>query len=276
MSSQKWPSFYVSTHTRHFYRNFLSSVLTYVIAPVNVAPRWSRHRLKIIIKPCQENFLGIDSCLPTSLVILPSFGINPSKMDKAKLNTSNLELPPLRTLDDFVLESARFQIPNFRDLDKWNNRVVQNLLYYQTNYFFMAIIIFFIVGLIHPGKMLLGMIAMAVVLVIFAYVSTEGRAVYNFKKKNPMAGLIVIVLGTAFVAYTLGSLLVFLVGILLPFCVTFIHASLRLRSIKNKVVNKIEGIGLKRTPMGVFLEQLDDVSGIRLRAQPSNTLKPHH
>ncbi|XP_015120932.1 PRA1 family protein 3 isoform X2 [Diachasma alloeum] len=197
-------------------------------------------------------------------------------MDKMKVSSSGLELPPLRSLDDFVLESARFQIPNFRDLDKWNNRVVQNLLYYQTNYFFMAIIIFLIVGLIHPGKMLLGMVAMAVVLVIFAYMSTEGRAVHIFKKKNPMAGLIVIIFGTAFVAYTLGSLLVFLVGILLPFCVTFIHASLRLRSIKNKVVNKIEGIGLKRTPMGVFLEQLDDVSGIKLRAQPSYTLKPQH
>lgn len=26
--------------------------------------------------------------------------------------------------------------------------------------------------------------------------------------------------------------------------------------MKNKIVNKIEGIGLKRTPMGVFLDQL--------------------
>ncbi|XP_011307157.1 PRA1 family protein 3 [Fopius arisanus] len=197
-------------------------------------------------------------------------------MEKTNLSSSGVGLPPLRSLDDFILESARFQIPNFKDLDKWNNRVVQNLLYYQTNYFFMAIVIFLIVGLIHPGKMLLGMIAMAVVLAIFAYMSTEGRAIHNFKKKNPLAGLIVIVFGTTFVAYTLGSLLVFFIGILLPFCVTFIHASLRLRSIKNKVVNKIEGIGLRRTPMGVFLEQFDDVSGIRLRAQPSYTLKPQH
>lgn len=40
------------------------------------------------------------------------------------------------------------------------------------------------------------------------------------------------------------------------FSVIFVHASLRLRNMKNKLVNKIEGIGLKRTPMGVFLEQL--------------------
>jgi hypothetical protein len=40
------------------------------------------------------------------------------------------------------------------------------------------------------------------------------------------------------------------------FSAIFIHASLRLRNIKNKIANKIEGIGLRRTPMGVFLGHL--------------------
>jgi len=40
------------------------------------------------------------------------------------------------------------------------------------------------------------------------------------------------------------------------FTVSFIHASMRLRNVKNKLVNKIEVIGLKRTPMGLFLEAL--------------------
>lgn len=56
----------------------------------------------------------------------------------------NIEVAPLRSLDDFFLESARFQIPTFGDLEKWNNRVVQNLLYYQTNYFLTYICIFII------------------------------------------------------------------------------------------------------------------------------------
>lgn len=38
--------------------------------------------------------------------------------------------------------------------------------------------------------------------------------------------------------------------------VIFIHASLRLRNIKNKLVNKVETLGLKRTPMGFFLEEM--------------------
>lgn len=37
----------------------------------------------------------------------------------------------------------------------------------------------------------------------------------------------------------------------------FIHASLRLRNLKNKMENKLEGIGLKRTPMGIVLDALE-------------------
>lgn len=37
----------------------------------------------------------------------------------------------------------------------------------------------------------------------------------------------------------------------------FIHASLRLRNLKNKLENKMEEIGLKRTPMGIVLDALE-------------------
>lgn len=37
----------------------------------------------------------------------------------------------------------------------------------------------------------------------------------------------------------------------------FIHASLRLRNIKNKLENKKEEIGLKKTPMGIILDALE-------------------
>lgn len=58
----------------------------------------------------------------------------------------NTSVSPLRSLDDFLMESARFQIPNFKDGDKWANRVIQNLLYYQTNYFLTYFVIFAVVG----------------------------------------------------------------------------------------------------------------------------------
>ncbi|XP_046406618.1 PRA1 family protein 3 isoform X2 [Ischnura elegans] len=168
-----------------------------------------------------------------------------------------LEISPLRSLHDFILDSARFQIPNVKDMEKWGNRVVNNLLYYQTNYFLMSVVIFLVVGIIHPVKMLSGMLAIGVAFGLFYYFTNTKRTATRFKKDHPFISLLLIILGGYFIVYMLGSVVVFLFGILLPFAVTFIHASMRLRNIKNKLVNKIEGIGLKKTPMGVFLEELD-------------------
>ena len=35
-----------------------------------------------------------------------------------------------------------------------------------------------------------------------------------------------------------------------------VHASMRLRNIKNKLTNKMDALVLRRTPMGVFLDNL--------------------
>lgn len=67
-------------------------------------------------------------------------------MDKVKAVSDGWELPPLRSMNDFLLESSRFQMPNFRDFEKWGNRVVNNLIYYQTNYIYMTIAVMLIVG----------------------------------------------------------------------------------------------------------------------------------
>lgn len=64
----------------------------------------------------------------------------------SKKQSNEFEVAPLRSLDDFILESARFQIPQMRDLEKWVNRVVNNLLYYQTNYILLSLLIILIVG----------------------------------------------------------------------------------------------------------------------------------
>lgn len=65
--------------------------------------------------------------------------------------------------------------------------------------------------------MFVGMIAMTVILGGFAYVSTEGRLIHQFKQQYPGVGIIGMILAACFATYTLGSLLVFLLGILLPF-----------------------------------------------------------
>lgn len=56
-----------------------------------------------------------------------------------------VEVAPLRTLQDFITD-AQFTAPTLHDRDRMDNRMINNLIYYQTNYFLSAIIIFILVG----------------------------------------------------------------------------------------------------------------------------------
>ncbi|CAH0562359.1 unnamed protein product [Brassicogethes aeneus] len=174
----------------------------------------------------------------------------------SKISNEGFEIAPLRPLQDFLLDSARFQIPNVNDLEKWGNRVSSNLLYYQTNYFLLSFVIFAIVGVIHPVKMTCGFLATAVIFMIFLYVTNEKPAAAQFKQKHPIVSLLLVIGALYFLWYMLQSLLVFFLGILLPFSINFIHSSLRLRNLKNKIANKVETFGLTKTPMGMLLMQL--------------------
>lgn len=100
------------------------------------------------------------------------------------------------------------------------------------------------------------MIVTGILFGLFIYITSERFAAVQFKKKHPIITIVLVLTGGYFVAYMLKYLIVFLLGIVLPITVTFIHASFRLRNIKNKIVNRVETLGLKRTPMGIFLEEL--------------------
>ena len=56
-----------------------------------------------------------------------------------------VQFPPVRSLQDFITD-ARFTAPTFHDIDRMENRMVKNLIYYQTNYFLSAILILILVG----------------------------------------------------------------------------------------------------------------------------------
>ncbi|KAJ8301519.1 hypothetical protein KUTeg_020506 [Tegillarca granosa] len=138
---------------------------------------------------------------------------------------ADIQVAPLRSLGDFLLESARFQIPTIKDPEKWANRVLNNLLYYQTNYFLSAIIVFLLIGIIHPVKMVCGFGAISITFGVFVYCTNSQFTARRFKRDHPLIMIL-------------------------------IHASLRMRSMKNKITNKMEYVGLKRTPMGIILEGL--------------------
>lgn len=170
------------------------------------------------------------------------------------------ELAPLRSLDDFLLGSARFQLPNFQDIDKWGNRVTKNFLYYQTNYFVVYLIVTALLTICNPLPTVLGAFAFAAVLaalVIINPTEIQGQPKHNkCTATNGWVYVLSVVAAIAFVLYLFESFTYVLFMILLPFCLAFVHASLRLRNLRNKLSNTIDEQRLRYTPMGVFLEAL--------------------
>ncbi|XP_040909133.1 PRA1 family protein 3-like [Toxotes jaculatrix] len=170
---------------------------------------------------------------------------------------AKMELAPLRPWDDFFPGADRFAKPEFGDLAKWNNRVISNLLYYQTNYFAVAVVVFIIVGFLNPLGMFLGGAVVTLVFMGSVWAGENKATIKNFKRKNPTLFVIGVMVTSYFLLSLCGGVMVFIFGITFPLLLILIHASLRLRNMKNRLENKIEGVGLKKTPMGVIMDLLD-------------------
>ncbi|XP_041701006.1 PRA1 family protein 2-like isoform X1 [Coregonus clupeaformis] len=169
----------------------------------------------------------------------------------------DLQRPPIRTLDDFVLGSARFAVPDIRHLERWNNRIINNLLYYQSNYFLSFLTVLGIVGFFRTFHLFLGATVVTLIFMGFVWAAENQAPIRQLRRNHPSLALGAI-LGASYLFLTvLGGVSVFLFGIAFPIlCMILIHASVRLRSLNNKFENKLESIGLKRTPMGLLLESL--------------------
>ncbi|XP_075955610.1 PRA1 family protein 3-like [Anarhichas minor] len=170
---------------------------------------------------------------------------------------AKMELAPLRPWDDFYPGVDRFAKPEFGDLTKWNNRVISNLLYYQTNYFAAAVVVFLVVGFLNPFGMFLGGAVVSLVFMVSVWAGENQAMVKNFKRKNPTLFIIVVMVTSYFLLSLCGGVMVFIFGITFPLLLILIHASLRLRNMKNRLENNIQSVGLKKTPMGVIMDLLD-------------------
>ncbi|XP_006806295.1 PRA1 family protein 2 [Neolamprologus brichardi] len=169
---------------------------------------------------------------------------------------ADVQPPPLRSLDDFLLCSARFATPDVRNLDRWNNRIINNLLYYQSNYFLCVLGFLLIVGYFEPFQLFTGMTVVTLLFTGFVWAAENQAPIRRFRRNHPTVSMLAILVASYLFISVLGGVAVFLFGIAFPILMVLIHASVRLRSLKNKLENKLESIGLKRTPMGILLEAL--------------------
>jgi len=165
--------------------------------------------------------------------------------------------PPLRTLDDFIVGGARFGPPDFANQDKWSNRVLQNLMYYQSNYFIMIGLVVMCCFYLQPLVMMYGFLVFCAAI---AYLQFAFQNWYNeitkLRKDNPTGYLALVLFHFAAAFYATSKMAMFLLSVLLPVLLILIHSSFRMRNFNNKIQNKVEAIGLKKSLMGHLLEKL--------------------
>lgn len=136
----------------------------------------------------------------------------------SQTTANSFQFAPLRSLDDFLLESARFQVPNFSDFEKWGNRVVKNALYYQTNYFVLAAIELIIIAFVQPTKIVLGIFAVAAVFyaILMIYGPNKSPSTQQLQSVNKYA-VLGLLLGVAYIfLYMFDAVLLVVFAVLLP------------------------------------------------------------
>lgn len=144
----------------------------------------------------------------------------------ASITMMGIDLAPFRSLDEFAMAQAKFELPELTNPEKWSTKLVSNLLYYQTNYFVGSLLIFLLVCFFSPGKMFFALLTMAIVFGVQYYLAVNHVQVKTWKKNHPT----VVMVGTLTIGllllYQFGWVRVFLLGILLPVILAVVHAFL--------------------------------------------------
>jgi len=174
--------------------------------------------------------------------------------DKPKTTVSKMDpdmkMESLRSLDDFLLESARFQVPS--DFARLRKRIKANLVYYQTNYFILILLLFALFSVMRPKEMLMG----TCVTLLLIIVITQVEMLRDMQRRYPLLTVGFVILVTYLFLSLLGSVFVFMTSLAVPLLLTLLHAALRTRNIRNKLANQLDKVGLRRTPMGFILDEL--------------------
>ncbi|THD19165.1 PRA1 family protein 3 [Fasciola hepatica] len=163
---------------------------------------------------------------------------------------TNMKTVPLRSFQEFLGGSARFSIPTD---SSWRNRLLANLVYYQSNYFLIAICLFVLFGLQNPTSLLIGLGLTFVPVVLFMLADISPQTV-----RNPKFAVPVLIALSLLLLFAASYLLFFFIAASIPLLVVILHALLRQRNIKSKITKFIDSNRSmdNKTPMGYILEVL--------------------
>nr|ACO15763.1 PRA1 family protein 3 [Caligus clemensi] len=154
------------------------------------------------------------------------------------------DLSPLRTFEDFT-SSNRFKTPDWNNNERLANRVLSNLIYYQTNYFLLMALIFGSFFLSNP-RAILGSVTLIGILGYLALQATSTN-------RKLIVSIGVVVIGLTFFR----EMLWFLLSLSIPLAAVILHSATRMRNVKNKAENLKEVLGVKKkNPMSYILKQI--------------------
>lgn len=173
--------------------------------------------------------------------------------------SEKMKLAPFRSMSEFILDSGKYTPPTFNDLKRFNNRVISNLLYYQTNYFAISVAVFGLFLLIQFGRLLTGAFGIGFTLATGLFAMDRIPQAASLRRAYPMATYGALAVNLMVLYATLRPVMFFLLVVLVPILFWILHASMRSRGIKNKVSNKMEQIGAHvyaNTPMELIVTSL--------------------
>ncbi|KAK6321634.1 hypothetical protein J4Q44_G00086100 [Coregonus suidteri] len=104
--------------------------------------------------------------------------------------------------------------------------------------------------------MFMGMAVVSLVFLGSVWAGENKAMVKDFKRQNPTLFVMAVMVASYFLMSLFDGVMVFIFGITFPLLLIFAHASFRLRNMKNKLENKMEGAGLKKSPIGILLDAL--------------------
>ncbi|XP_014908961.1 PRA1 family protein 3-like [Poecilia latipinna] len=156
-------------------------------------------------------------------------------------------MPPFRQWGDFF---PGWKTPaNGTD---FHDRLISNLLYYQTNYLVLSTAVYIIAGFKDPVGVGTGTAVMLAVFLLSACVG-ELPLIVGLKRRSPLTFLIIDIIAVHFVAKTFVGIRTFLSATAICLAVTVSHASLCNRNV-NEVACIKEAQKLKGSPMGFLLK----------------------
>ncbi|KAK5983015.1 hypothetical protein GCK32_007857 [Trichostrongylus colubriformis] len=160
-----------------------------------------------------------------------------------------------------LMDKLNPSLPPYNDLPRWNNRIISNLLYYQTNYFALFAVLFVLQSFFNSQDFALGLSAVVVVAAVIGFAISDNPTFYQTRRDHPLITLGAIILSCYYFIQVLPSVLTVLFSVLLPLFIILCHASVRLRNFMSKVTQTAEKFGLQTTVMGRLL----DVCGITVK-----------